>query len=67
MWAWLISHSVSELTEVDEHLAVALPHVLRHGEDARHVVVQEGILLLQKENQATSRETSGMFTTQNQI
>lgn len=34
------------LTEVDEHLAVALPHVLRHGEDAGHVVVQEGVLLL---------------------
>ena len=35
-------------TEVDEHLAEALPHVLRHGQDARHVVVQEGVLLLQQ-------------------
>lgn len=41
---------MSVLTEVYEHLAVALPHVLRHGEDAGHVVVQERVLLLQKEN-----------------
>lgn len=34
------------LTEVDEHLAVTLPHVLGHGEDAGHVVVQERVLLL---------------------
>lgn len=37
------------LTEVYEHLAVALPHVLRHGEDAGHIVVQERVLLLHKE------------------
>lgn len=35
------------LTEVYEHLAVALPHVLRHGENAGDVVVQEGVFLLQ--------------------
>lgn len=29
------------LTEIDEHLAIALSHVLRHGEDTRHVVVEE--------------------------
>ena len=34
------------LTEVDEHLAVALPHVLRHGQDTGHVVVEERVLLL---------------------
>lgn len=34
------------LTEVDEHLAVALPHVLRHRQDAGHVVIQERVLLL---------------------
>lgn len=39
---------VCVLTEVYKHLAVTLPHVLWHGEDAGHVVVQEGILLLQK-------------------
>lgn len=41
---------VCVLTEVYKHLAVTLPHVLWHGEDAGHVVVQEGILLLQKTN-----------------
>lgn len=35
------------LTEIDEHLAIALSHVLRHGEDTRHVVVEEWILFLQ--------------------
>ena len=35
-------------TEVNEHLAKALPHVLRHREDARHVVVQEGVLFLKE-------------------
>lgn len=39
------------LTEVNEHFAVALSHVLGHGQDAGHVVVEEGILLLE-----TSRE-----------
>lgn len=29
------------LTKVDEHFAIALPHILRHGEDAGHIVVQE--------------------------
>lgn len=43
---------MSVLTEVDEHLAIALPHVLWHSEDAGHVVVQERVLLLQKENQS---------------
>lgn len=37
------------LTEVYEHLAVTLPHVLWHSEDAGHVVVQERVLLLQKD------------------
>ncbi len=45
-------HLVSVLTKVYEHLAVALPHVLWHGEDAGHVVVQERVLLLQKENKS---------------
>lgn len=39
------------LTEVYEHLAVTLPHVLRHGEDAGYVVVQEGVFLLWEENE----------------
>lgn len=43
------------LTEVDEHLAVTLPHVLRHGEDAGHVVVQEGVLLLRREKSCVQR------------
>lgn len=34
-------HSAGVLTEVYEHLAVTLPHVLRHGEDAGHIIVQE--------------------------
>ena len=42
------------LTEVYEHLAVALPHVLWHGEDAGHVVVQERVLLLQKKNKSVN-------------
>lgn len=36
----------TQLTEVNKHLAKALPHVLRHCQDARHIVVEEGILLL---------------------
>lgn len=47
---------MSVLTEVYEHLAVALPHVLRHGEDAGHVVVQERVLLLQKENKSVNMD-----------
>lgn len=38
---------MSVLTEVDQHLAVALPHVLWHGENAGDVVVQERVFLLQ--------------------
>lgn len=45
---------MSALTEVYEHLAVALPHVLWHGEDAGHVVVQERVLLLQKKNKSVN-------------
>lgn len=33
--------SLCVLTKVDEHFAIALPHILRHGEDAGHIVVQE--------------------------
>lgn len=44
------THSLPVLTEVYEHLAIALPHVLWHGEDAGNVVVQERVLLLWKEN-----------------
>lgn len=29
------------LTEINEHLAVALPHVLRHSKDTGHIVVEE--------------------------
>lgn len=29
------------LTEIDEHLAIALPHVLRHSKDTGHIVVEE--------------------------
>ena len=35
------------LTEVNEHLAKALPHVLWHRQDTGYVVVKEGILLLE--------------------
>lgn len=34
------------LTEVNQHLAITLPHILRHSEDTGHVVVEEGVLLL---------------------
>lgn len=47
IYQWM--RAVLVLTEVNEHLSVALPHVLRHGEDAGHVVVQERVLLLWKE------------------
>lgn len=40
---------VSVLTEVYEHLAITLPHILWHSEDAGHIVVQERVLLLQEE------------------
>lgn len=33
-------------TEVNEHLAKALPHVLWHRQDTGYIVVEEGILLL---------------------
>lgn len=29
------------LTEINEHLAIALSHVLRHGKDTGYVVVEE--------------------------
>lgn len=29
------------LTEINEHLAVALPHVLRHSKDTGYIVVEE--------------------------
>lgn len=34
------------LTEIDEHLAITLSHVLRHGKDTGHVVVEERVLFL---------------------
>lgn len=34
-------------TEVNEHLAKALPHVLRHCQDTGDIVVEERILLLE--------------------
>ena len=34
------------LTEVNDHLAVAAPHVRRQGKDTGHVVVEERLLLL---------------------
>lgn len=37
------------LTEVNQHLSVALPHVLWHGEDTGDIVVQERVLLLKWE------------------
>lgn len=33
-------------TEVNEHLAKALSHVLWHCQDARYIIVQERVLLL---------------------
>lgn len=29
------------LTEINEHLAIALSHVLRHGKDTGYIVVEE--------------------------
>lgn len=37
---------ITVLTEVNEHLAEALSHVLWHCQDTGDVVVEEGILLL---------------------
>lgn len=54
---------MSVLTEVYKHLAVALPHVLRHGEDAGHVVVQKRVLLLQMENKYMHTMVRLTFTT----
>ena len=34
------------LTEINEHLAIALSHVLRHGKDTGYIVVEEWILFL---------------------
>lgn len=36
--AWALAVS---LTEINEHLAIALSHVLRHGKDTGHIVVEE--------------------------
>lgn len=36
------------LTEINQHLAVALPHVLWHSQDTGHIVIQERVLLLHK-------------------
>lgn len=33
-------------TEVNEHLAKALPHVLRHRQDTGNIVVEERVLFL---------------------
>lgn len=56
------THWASVLTKVYEHLAVALPHVLWHGEDAGHVVVQERVLLLQREDKLTDMGFSGLIS-----
>lgn len=37
---------IAVLTEVNEHLAEALSHVLWHCQDTGDIVVEEGILLL---------------------
>lgn len=34
------------LTEINQHLAITLPHILWHGQDAGDIVVQEWILFL---------------------
>lgn len=34
------------LTEINEHLAISLSHVLRHGKDTGYIVVEEWILFL---------------------
>lgn len=31
----------SALTEINQHLAITLPHILWHGQDAGDIVVQE--------------------------
>lgn len=36
MWSWAVS-----LTEINEHLAIALSHVLRHGKDTGYIIVEE--------------------------
>lgn len=40
------SRDKNRLTEVDQHLAKALSHVLWHCQDTGDVVVEEGIFLL---------------------
>lgn len=38
------------LTEVNEHLAIALPHVLGHCQDTRDIVIEKRVLLLKVKN-----------------
>lgn len=46
------------LTEINEHLAIALPHVLRHSKDTGYIVVEEWILLLKSRTNRWAGHTS---------
>ncbi len=48
-------HITQVLTEVNQHLAVALPHVLWHSQDTGHIVIQERVLLLHKTEKQVSQ------------
>lgn len=43
------------LTEIDEQFSIAFSHVLRHGQYARYIVVQNRILLLEQEMRQIGR------------
>lgn len=50
MWCLAVS-----LTEINEHLAITLSHVLRHGKDTGYVVVEERVLFLKSRTDKVMR------------